>query len=241
MQSSRRRRGRGAAPRWGARGYRAARVRGARRRRAEVVPPPQRWRTPDGTRRGARRPGPHPDVRGGRLPGCPTAGTSQAVIYCLDVEAFQDSDGDGIGDLRGLIGRLDYLSRLGITCLWLNPIHPSPRPRRRLRRHRLLRRAPADRHAGRLRRAAAPGRRARHPGDHRPGRQPHLRPAPVVPVGARVSPDSPYRDWYVWSRDRAARPRPGHGVPRRAGRDLDASTAPRMPGTTTGSTSSSPT
>ena len=51
----------------------------------------------------------------------------QGVLYCLDVETFQDSNGDGIGDLQGLIGRLDYLARLGVTCLWLNPIHPSPR------------------------------------------------------------------------------------------------------------------
>ena len=50
----------------------------------------------------------------------------QAVIYCLDVETFQDSNGDGYGDLRGLISRLDYLARLGVTCLWLNPIHPTP-------------------------------------------------------------------------------------------------------------------
>ncbi len=50
----------------------------------------------------------------------------EAVIYCLDVETFADSDGDGVGDFRGLIGRLDYLYRLGVTCLWLNPIHPTP-------------------------------------------------------------------------------------------------------------------
>ena len=50
----------------------------------------------------------------------------EAVIYSIDVSSFQDSDGDGRGDLRGLISRLDYLSRLGVSCLWLNPIHPSP-------------------------------------------------------------------------------------------------------------------
>ena len=50
----------------------------------------------------------------------------QAVIYCLDVDTFQDSNGDGIGDLPGLIDRLDHLARLGVTCIWLNPIHPSP-------------------------------------------------------------------------------------------------------------------
>ena len=51
----------------------------------------------------------------------------EAVVYCVQVDLFADSDGDGCGDLPGLIGRLDYLSRLGVTCLWLNPIHPSPR------------------------------------------------------------------------------------------------------------------
>jgi maltose alpha-D-glucosyltransferase / alpha-amylase len=50
----------------------------------------------------------------------------EAVVYCVDVELFADSDDDGIGDFRGLIGRLDYLYRIGVTCLWLNPIHPSP-------------------------------------------------------------------------------------------------------------------
>jgi maltose alpha-D-glucosyltransferase / alpha-amylase len=50
----------------------------------------------------------------------------EAVIYCVDVETFQDSNGDGVGDLQGLISRLDYLARLGVTCLWLNPIHPTP-------------------------------------------------------------------------------------------------------------------
>ena len=45
----------------------------------------------------------------------------EAVIYSVDVSSFQDSDGDGRGDLRGLISRLDYLSRLGVSCLWLNP------------------------------------------------------------------------------------------------------------------------
>src|SRR4051794_21882955 len=50
----------------------------------------------------------------------------EAVIYSLEVDTFQDSDGDGTGDLPGLLARLDYLSRLGVTCLWLNPVHPTP-------------------------------------------------------------------------------------------------------------------
>ena len=49
-----------------------------------------------------------------------------AVIYCLDVETFQDSDGDGIGDFAGLCNRLDYVASLGATCLWLLPFFPSP-------------------------------------------------------------------------------------------------------------------
>lgn len=49
-----------------------------------------------------------------------------AIIYCLDVETFQDSNGDGIGDFPGLTDRLDYLVGLGVTCLWLLPFYPSP-------------------------------------------------------------------------------------------------------------------
>ena len=49
-----------------------------------------------------------------------------AIIYCLDVETYADSDGDGVGDFRGLTRRLDYLSGLGVTCLWLMPFYPTP-------------------------------------------------------------------------------------------------------------------
>jgi maltose alpha-D-glucosyltransferase/alpha-amylase len=49
-----------------------------------------------------------------------------AVIYCLDVETYADSNGDGIGDFAGLTRRLDYLAGLGVTCLWLQPFYPSP-------------------------------------------------------------------------------------------------------------------
>jgi trehalose synthase len=48
-----------------------------------------------------------------------------AVIYCLDVETFLDTDGDGCGDLPGLCERLDYLSGLGVDCVWLMPFMPS--------------------------------------------------------------------------------------------------------------------
>jgi trehalose synthase len=49
-----------------------------------------------------------------------------AIVYCLDVETFLDGDGDGCGDLRGLIERVDYLAGIGVSCLWLMPFFPSP-------------------------------------------------------------------------------------------------------------------
>jgi maltose alpha-D-glucosyltransferase/alpha-amylase len=49
-----------------------------------------------------------------------------AVIYELHVKAFADSNDDGIGDFTGLMGKLDYLQDLGITCIWLLPFYPSP-------------------------------------------------------------------------------------------------------------------
>jgi maltose alpha-D-glucosyltransferase / alpha-amylase len=49
-----------------------------------------------------------------------------AVVYELHVRAFMDSDGDGIGDFRGLISKLDYLHDLGVTAIWLLPFYPSP-------------------------------------------------------------------------------------------------------------------
>ena len=55
----------------------------------------------------------------------------EAVFYEIYVRSFRDSDGDGVGDLPGIIERLDYLNdgtpdSLGVDALWLTPIHPSP-------------------------------------------------------------------------------------------------------------------
>ena len=49
-----------------------------------------------------------------------------AVIYCVDVELYADSDGDGVGDFPGLTGKVDYLAGLGVTCVWLMPFYPTP-------------------------------------------------------------------------------------------------------------------
>ena len=48
------------------------------------------------------------------------------VAYQIYPKSFQDSNGDGIGDLRGIISRLDYLKELGIDIVWLSPIYKSP-------------------------------------------------------------------------------------------------------------------
>ncbi len=48
------------------------------------------------------------------------------IIYQVYPRSFQDSDGDGIGDLSGIAARLDYLAGLGVDAVWLSPIYPSP-------------------------------------------------------------------------------------------------------------------
>ena len=48
------------------------------------------------------------------------------VVYQIYPKSFQDSDGDGIGDLKGVISRLDYLEKLGVDYLWLTPFFRSP-------------------------------------------------------------------------------------------------------------------
>jgi oligo-1,6-glucosidase len=50
----------------------------------------------------------------------------EAIVYQIYPRSFKDSDGDGIGDLKGIISELDYLKSLGITAVWLNPIYMSP-------------------------------------------------------------------------------------------------------------------
>jgi maltose alpha-D-glucosyltransferase / alpha-amylase len=121
-----------------------------------------------------------------------------AVIYCVEVDCFQDSDGDGVGDLRGLISRLDYLSRLGVTCLWLNPIHPTPH---RDDGYDVADYYGVDPRLGSLGDFAELAAEADQRGmriildlvvNHTSNEHPWFQ-------SARSSSDSPYRDWYVWS------------------------------------------
>ena len=51
---------------------------------------------------------------------------TSSVVYQVYPRSFADADGDGVGDLRGITSRLDYLQQLGVDVLWLSPIYPSP-------------------------------------------------------------------------------------------------------------------
>ena len=68
-----------------------------------------------------------------KAPQARTAGASDeqnwwknAVVYEIYPRSFQDSNGDGIGDLKGITERLDYLKTLGVDAIWLSPVYPSP-------------------------------------------------------------------------------------------------------------------
>jgi len=120
-----------------------------------------------------------------------------AIIYCLDVETFQDSDGDGVGDLDGLAERIDYLANLGVTCLWLMPFQPT---RDLDDGYDITDFYGVDPRLGDLGRAVELVRIAHGRGlrviidlvvNHTSDRHPWFR-------AARRSRDSRYRDYYVW-------------------------------------------
>ena len=124
-----------------------------------------------------------------------------AVIYCLDVETFQDGNGDGIGDLEGLQRRLDYLHGLGVTCIWLQPFYASPNRDNGYDVADYY--SVHDRHGSLgdfvsvMQHARALGLRVivdlvvSHTSVDHPWFQ-----------AARADRRSPYRDWYVWSDER---------------------------------------
>jgi maltose alpha-D-glucosyltransferase/alpha-amylase len=120
------------------------------------------------------------------------------IIYSVDVCMFQDSNGDGMGDLPGLMSRLNYLSRLGVDIVWLNPVYPSPR---RDGGYDVLDHYGVDPRFGTMGDFADLLHQADERGirimidlvlNHTSVDHPWFR-------SACTDPDSPYRDWYVWS------------------------------------------
>ena len=59
------------------------------------------------------------------VPGCPEW-AHRAVFYQIYPQSFYDSDGDGTGDLKGIIRKLDYVKSLGVDAIWINPFFESP-------------------------------------------------------------------------------------------------------------------
>jgi maltose alpha-D-glucosyltransferase/alpha-amylase len=123
------------------------------------------------------------------------------VIYCLDVEKYIDSNGDGIGDFAGLTQRLDYLAGLGITCVWLQPFYPSPNRDNGYDvadyygvhpKHGTLGEfVDFMNHAEQIGMRVIVDLVINHTSDRHPWFQ-----------AARKDPASPYRNWYLWSKTR---------------------------------------
>jgi maltose alpha-D-glucosyltransferase/alpha-amylase len=132
------------------------------------------------------------------------------VVYCLDVQTFFDGDGDGCGDLPGLIERMDYLAGIGVTCIWLMPFHPSPE---RDDGYDIVDFYAVDPKLGTLGDFVEMVRTAGDRGirviadlvvNHTSVRHPWFQ-------SARSARDSPHRDFYVW-RDDKPQERPGDVV-----------------------------
>ena len=124
-----------------------------------------------------------------------------AVIYCVDVDAFMDANGDGVGDFRGLADRLDHIESLGATCIWLLPFFPSPN---RDNGYDISDYYAVDERLGSLGDFVAFTRAAQDRGlrvlidlvvNHTSTDHPWFQ-------SARSDPASPYRDWYVWSEEK---------------------------------------
>lgn len=126
-----------------------------------------------------------------------------AVLYCLDVKSYMDSDGDGVGDLQGVKDRLDHIEALGATCLWLGPFYPSPN---RDNGYDITDFYSVDPRLGTLGDFVELSIAARDHGmriiidlvvNHTSIDHPWFQ-------SARSDPNSPYRDWYVWAEEKPA-------------------------------------
>jgi maltose alpha-D-glucosyltransferase / alpha-amylase len=121
-----------------------------------------------------------------------------AIFYCLSIGTYMDANGDGIGDFKGLLRRLDYLHGLGITAIWLMPFQPSPG---RDDGYDVADYYGVDPRYGTLGDFVEFTHGCRQRGirviidlvvNHTSDQHPWFR-------EARSDKDSPYRDWYVWA------------------------------------------
>ena len=120
------------------------------------------------------------------------------VFYCLSVGTYMDANGDGVGDFKGLLRRLDYLQGLGVTAIWLMPFQPSPG---KDDGYDIADYYGVDPRYGTLGDFVEFTHGCRQRGirviidlvvNHTSDAHPWFR-------DARSSPDSEYRDWYVWA------------------------------------------
>ena len=135
-----------------------------------------------------------------------------AIVYCLSVESFMDSDGDGVGDFRGLMRRLDYIHGLGATAIWLMPFQASPG---RDDGYDVSDYYGVDPRYGTLGDFVEFTHAAKQRGmrvlidlvvNHTSDQHPWFK-------EARSDPNSPYRDWYVWSKKKPANANEGMVFP----------------------------
>jgi maltose alpha-D-glucosyltransferase / alpha-amylase len=126
-----------------------------------------------------------------------------AVVYCLSVETFMDANGDGVGDFQGLQRRLDYLAGLGVTAVWLMPFQTSPQKDDGYDTSDYYN---VDPRYGTLGDFVEFTHAAKQRGirvlidivvNHTSDQHPWFK-------AARSDPNSPYRDWYVWSEKKPA-------------------------------------
>jgi maltose alpha-D-glucosyltransferase/alpha-amylase len=135
-----------------------------------------------------------------------------AVIYCLSVGTYMDADGDGIGDFKGLMRRLDFLHGLGVTAIWLMPFQASPH---RDDGYDISDYYNVDPRYGTLGDFVEFTHGARQRGirvlidlvvNHTSNEHPWFK-------RACKDPDSKYRDWYVWSKKKPPRANQGMVFP----------------------------
>src|SRR3954451_12352298 len=121
-----------------------------------------------------------------------------AVVYCLDVETFRDFDGDGCGDVTGLVERIEHVAELGASCVWLMPLYPSPGQDDG---YDITDYLGVDPRLGDLGDVVEAIQHARDRGVRVPAALVVTHPSIEPPwfAAPRSSRESPFRDYYVWS------------------------------------------